>query len=504
MPLLEVEGICKEYTGGVKALLDLDFSLEEGEIHGVLGENGAGKTTLMNVLYGMTQPDSGIIRMRGKRVAIRSPAQAIRLGIGMVHQHFMLVPSLTVAENLMLGTKPALFGFWSPKRIRGLVNDLSGKFKLDVEPDALVERLPVGTRQRVELLKVLIRGAKLLILDEPTAVLTPDETGTLFGTLRSMKEQGYSIIFITHKLKEIMEVADRVTVLRKGRRVCTRKTSECTEQELASLMVGSHSQLGRRQTSSSHKGNVLLETRKLGLRSPEGRLLLHDIDLSLWEHEILGIAGVDGNGQLELTEILFGLRPRFEGSVSILGEEAARPSPKWLIDHRVARIPQDRHAMGIVLDMSVKENLMLEGYRSGKLSTCGVLRAQPAAEFSRQLAKEYDIRIASVQDPIRTLSGGNQQKVILARALSNNPKIVIAANPTRGLDVGATLFIHRTLLALREKGCGILLISTDLDEILTLSDRIAVMYRGRIIGVVDNSEVERWKIGQMMAGISLN
>ncbi|WP_376789526.1 ABC transporter ATP-binding protein [Thermoflexus sp.] len=497
--ILRAVGISKRFPG-VVANDHVNFSLRRGEIHAVLGENGAGKTTLMNILYGLYHPDEGEIYIRGQPVEIRSPSDAIRMGIGMVHQHFMLVPVFTVAENIILGQEVRRGLFLDLRRAVEEVRALSQRYGLEVDPEALVKDLPVGVQQRVEILKALYRKADILILDEPTAVLTPQETEELFRVMRNLQRQGVSIIFITHKLKEVMAIADRITVLRNGRVVGTLTPGEADEAHLAAMMVGREVMLTVEKTPA-RPGPEVLRVEDLRVCDDRGAMVVNGVSFSVHAGEILGIAGVQGNGQTELIEALVGLRPSAGGRVLLLGEEITLQPPRYRTERGMAHIPEDRQKHGLVLSYSVADNLVLNTYYQPPFAR-GIQR-QPQAvwEHARRLIALYDIRTPSPDTPVRSLSGGNQQKVIAARELSRPIRLLVANQPTRGLDVGATEYIHRQIVEMRDQGAAVLLVSTELDEIFSLADRIAVMYRGRIVAILDQAEATLQQVGLLMAGV---
>jgi len=495
-----MEGISKRFAL-VKANDCVDFSVHAGEIHALVGENGAGKSTLMRILYGMYRADSGRILIKEKPIEIRSPAGAISLGIGMVHQHFMLIPPLSVAENVVLGSEPVSAGFvLDRKGARERITELSQKFGLAVEPDALVERLSVGAQQRVEIVKILFRGAELLILDEPTAVLTPQETEALFAVLRKLKEQGKTIIFITHKLSEVMEVSDRVTVMRRGKVVGVLNTRETSTEELATLMVG-RKVLLEVEKGPAAAGKVVLELSNVFALGASKVHKLNGISLSVSSGEILGIAGVEGNGQTELVEVITGLRKPTSGVVRLLDRDITSLSPREILKLGVGHIPEDRQKRGMISGFSVAENLILGSHFNPPYAGRLWLERQSVLENARNVLDRFDIRPQAPQLPAGSLSGGNQQKLVVARELSRNPVLLVASQPTRGVDIGAIEFIHRSLIKQRDRGCAILLVSADLSEILSLSDRIAVIYAGRIAGTIDAGKADEKELGMMMTGV---
>ena len=495
---LTIKGITKRFPGAL-ANDRIDFSVRKGEIHALLGENGAGKTTLMNVLYGLLQPDEGEIWVRGQKVELRSPKDAIALGIGMVHQHFMLVPSLPVTQNVTLGLRSSREPFLDNDQVEMEIHKYAEKYGLHIDPHARISQLSIGEQQRVEVIKLLYRNAEFLILDEPTALLTPHESDELMAILRSMADQGRTIIFITHKLREVFQIADRVTVLRDGRAIDTLRVSDTSQEALARMMVGREvkSTPGKAPVQT---GQVILSVEGVRVTGDRGSGALRGISLSLSEGEILGIAGVDGNGQDELVEAIVGLRAVDEGRIIIKGQDVTGKAPNHIYSLGTAYIPSDRLKRGMVHTFSVAENIVLETHDQPPFSSRGFLRLQPIAAFARKLIKEFDIRPPNEHIPARLLSGGNLQKMILGRELSRHPRLLIAAQPTRGLDIAATQFVRNHLLEQRAGGIGILLVSADLDEILTVSDRIAIIFEGKIVGVVDGEEADVEEIGLMMAG----
>jgi general nucleoside transport system ATP-binding protein len=494
---LELRGITKRY--GLLAANDgISLSVAPGQVHALLGENGAGKTTLMNVLYGLTQPDEGEILIDGKPVKFGSPRDAIAAGIGMVHQHFMLVPVFTVAENVTLGIEEAdRVGLLDRRKTRRDVADLSHRYGLDVNPDAMVEELPVGLQQRVEIVKALVRRANVLILDEPTAVLTPAESEELFRIIRQLRDGGTSVIFISHKLKEVQAIADTITVLRRGK-VVGQRTPPATEDDLATLMVGRDVQL-QVSKQPARPGDVVLEVAGLMVPGEHGDLPVNGLSFQVRAGEILGIAGVQGNGQTELCEALMGLRPTFAGTVTLNGRDLTKASPRARLRAGVAYVPEDRREDGLVGPFTVAENLILDMYDRPPYSS-GVNLDLPAirANATERIA-EFDIRTDSPGTPAGTLSGGNQQKVILAREVGREHKVLIASQPTRGLDVGSIEFVHRRIVQQRDHGVAVVIVSSELDEIYALADRIAVMYEGKITGFRDPG-VPAAELGRLMAG----
>jgi simple sugar transport system ATP-binding protein len=494
---LELRGITKRF-GALVANDSIDFELRRGEIHALLGENGAGKSTLMNVLYGLHHPDEGEIRLDGEAVRIDSARHAIGLGIGMVHQHFMLVPVMTVAENLVLGTEPTRGPLLDYKAAAARTRELSERFGLAVNPDAKVEDLGVGAQQRVEILRALFRGAKVLVLDEPTAVLTAQESQDLFRVLRALKDDGTSIIFISHKLNEVLDIADRVTVLRRGKKIDTVTTEGATERSLASLMVGREVLL-RVEKPEHTPGEPLLEVRDLHVRDDRDLPAVNGLSLTVRAGEIVGLAGVDENGQSQLIEAITGLRKIESGTVIVDGKDITGHGALNAIEAGVGHIAEDRHARGLVLQFDLAENLSLLEYRSRAMSSGPFLSPRRMAQRARTLLSDYDVRGGDTGTPASSLSGGNQQKVVIARELSADPKVLIAAQPTRGLDVGAIEFVHRRLVEERDKGRAILLVSLELEEVRSLSDRALVIYEGEIVTELPPSASEE-EFGVFMTG----
>jgi general nucleoside transport system ATP-binding protein len=480
--VLELQGITKRYPG-IVADDHVDFDLRRGEVHALLGENGAGKSTLMNILYGLTKPDEGDILVGGKHVSFSSAKDAIESGIGMVHQHFMLIPVMTVAENIVLGVEPVRDGVLLDERgAEERVRELSQQFGLAVDPTALVSSITVGQQQRVEILKALYRGAEILILDEPTAVLTPQEAGELFAIVRSLQADGKSIIFITHKLNEVLEIADRITVLRRGKRIDTVSRQGATEEGLARMMVGREVLL-RVDKAPASPTDVALEVKDLQVVDERDLEKVRGVSFTVRRGEIVAIAGVDGNGQTELVEAITGLRRIASGTVAVGGREfEGHVTPRMMIDAGIGHIPEDRHRRGLVLEFNLAENIALHDYDRPPDSKRGWLYPARLVQRAARLIKEFDIRGGGPLTLARALSGGNQQKVVVAREVARNPVVLIAAQPTRGLDVGAIEYVHRRLVAERDAGRAILLVSLELDEVLSLADRILVMYEGRIVG----------------------
>ncbi|MGE7760599.1 ABC transporter ATP-binding protein [Peribacillus sp. NPDC097895] len=496
--VIEMLNIRKEFPG-IVANDNVTLQVKKGEIHALLGENGAGKSTLMNVLFGLYQPEQGEIRVNGEPVKITSPNIANELGIGMVHQHFMLVDPFTVTENIILGKEPSKAGKIDLKEASEEVRKLSEQYQLRVDPYAKIADISIGMQQRVEILKTLYRGAEILIFDEPTAVLTPQEIKELIFIMKALIKEGKSIILITHKLKEIMEVCDRVTVIRKGQGIGTVNVSETNPNELASLMVG-REVLFKTEKTAAAPSDVVLEVRELEVKDPRGVSAVRNLDLTVRAGEIVGIAGVDGNGQSELIEALAGLRKTTAGSIKLNGKEISNLKPRKITESGVGHIPEDRHKHGLVLDYSIGENIVLQTYYQQPFSKAGILNSKKIFEKARSLIKSYDVRTPSEYTPARALSGGNQQKAIIGREVDRNPDLLIAAQPTRGLDVGAIEFIHKRLIEQRDAGKAVLLISFELEEIMNVSDKIAVIYEGEIVAIVDPKETTEQELGLLMAG----
>ncbi len=496
---LELRGIVKTY-GELRANDGVDLVVEWGQVHALLGENGAGKSTLMNVVYGLTSADSGEIHFDGRQVAIHGPQDAIALGIGMVHQHFMLIPPLTVAENIILGreiTQPR--GWIDVDGAAKVVAELSTRYGLDVPPKARVAELSVGVQQRVEILKALYRGARLLILDEPTAVLTPQETKGLFEIVSNLVKAGNAVIFITHKLAEVMEIADQITVMRRGKVVGSTTPKESGQSDLARLMVG-RPVLLRVEKQPAQPGEVRLKVENLVVADDRRQVVVDGFSLEVRAGEIVGIAGVEGNGQNELVDAISGLRAAREGQVLIGGRDFTRRSTRLRLREGLSVIPADRHKEGIILELPIADNLVLEDYDRSPFARWIVRNLRAVTDYASRLIKQFDIRASSPEAPAGSLSGGNQQKVVVARELGTEPMVLIACQPTRGIDVGSIEFIHQQIVAQRDKGLAVLLVSSELDEVLSLSDRIAVIYRGRIVAIIDGADADRDWIGLLMAG----
>ena len=500
-PFVEMKDIVKIYSNGVIANKNVNFTVDKGEIHALVGENGAGKSTLMKILYGLEQPTSGEILLNGRAVTIDNPLQAIDLGIGMVHQNFMLVPSFTVAQNVVLGQEPLKGQFIDTEESIRITEELSKEYGLDVEATARIETIPVGMRQRVEILKTLYRGADLLILDEPTAVLTPQETDDLFDAVRRLVNQGKTVIFITHKLIEVKEISDRVTVMRLAEVTGSVNTVDVTEEDIARMMVGREVFL-QIDKPIQQRGPIVAEIKNLGFVSETGRPLLRDVDFNVYSGEILGIAGVEGNGQTELAEVLSGLKAPTTGEITINGKPITHSDARQVRRAGVAHIPEDRLTNGVALEASIAENLVVDRYYRPPFTRQGVMYPGKIRDQAEALINEFDIRASGSDAPISSLSGGNMQKVIVAREFSADPALLIAAQPTRGVDIGASEFVRGQLVEKRNEGKAVLLISADLAEVMSLADRIAVMYKGRIAGIFANGpDLTEEELGLYMLGI---
>lgn len=498
-PVLEVRGITKRFPGGVVANNQVDLKLYKGHVLGLLGENGAGKSTLMNMIYGLYQPNEGQILLNGQPVNIDGPNDAIAKGIGMVHQHFQLVDVLTVTENVMLGNETTNGLFLDRKTTRDRIVDISNTYNLDVDPDALIQDLPVGIQQRVEIIKALYRKADILILDEPTAVLTPQEIDGLFRIMRTLLADGVSIIFINHKLKEVLEICDDITVLRRGEVAGHANPAESTQQSLASLMVGREVVLQVDKARGQQLAEVLT-IRDLTVLDERDIPAVKSIALSAYAGEILGIAGVQGNGQTELIEAITGLRPIEAGQIFIQDTETTYFTPRMITELGVGHVPEDRQRMGMVKPFEVMHNMVLNTYQQVPYSNGIVVNDAAIADHADQLVAEYDVRPPMIHNTMSSLSGGNQQKVIIAREFSRPVKLLIAAQPTRGLDVGSIEFIHKQIVRMRDEGTAVILVSSELDEILSLSDRVAVMFDGHIIDILPIEKADRDTVGLRMAG----
>jgi general nucleoside transport system ATP-binding protein len=498
VPVLELRGITKQFPG-VLANDHIDFDLRRGEVHALLGENGAGKSTLMSILYGLYTADSGEILMNGNPVTISSPKDAINLGIGMVHQHFMLIPVMTVTENIVLANEPVHAGvLLDENAAEQRVEEVARTFKFAVDPHARIENITVGQQQRVEIMKALYRNADIVILDEPTAVLTPQEALELFEILRTLTREGISIIFITHKLNEVLEIADRITVLRRGKRVETISREGATEDALARAMVGREVLL-RVDKAPADPGEVLLRVEDLHVRDDRGLEAVRGVSFDVRAGEIVGIAGVDGNGQSELIDALTGLRSVASGGITVQGQDLTRATARQALDAGLGHIPEDRHRRGLVLDFSLAENLVLHDYGKQPFSRLGWINPRRWIRWAAGLLREFDVRGGGPTTRGGSLSGGNQQKVVIAREVSRDPSVLIAAQPTRGLDVGAIEFVHRRLVEQRDARKAVLLVSLELEEILSLSDRILVLYEGRIVAEFP-PDVSEEEVGIAMTG----
>lgn len=484
---------------GIKANDNITLQVKQGEIHALLGENGAGKSTLMNILFGLYQPEEGEIKVKGQPVKITSPSVANHLGIGMVHQHFMLVSNFTVTENIILGNEPKKGGKINIEDAAKSIQRLSEQYGLSVDPYAKIEDISVGMQQRVEILKILYRGAEILIFDEPTAVLTPQEIKELIGIMKLLVQEGKSIILITHKLKEIMEVSDRCTIIRKGKGIGTVDIASTNKQHLAELMVGREVNF-RTEKTEAHPMQEVLKISNLIVNDTRSLPAVKELDLTVRAGEIVGIAGVDGNGQSELIEAITGLRKVESGSIMLRGKDITNLPTRRITEEGIGHIPEDRHKHGLILDFSVRDNMVLQTYYKKPFSSKGMLHFEKMKEKAKALIVQFDVRTAGIDTLARSLSGGNQQKAIIAREVDRNPELLIAAQPTRGLDVGAIEFIHKKLVEQRDNGKAVLLISLELDEILNVSDRIAVIYEGKIVGIVNAKETNEQELGLLMAG----
>jgi len=500
--VIEMLGIRKEF-GSFVANDNITLQLKKGEIHALLGENGAGKSTLMNVLFGLYQPEAGEIKVKGKTVKVTDPNVANDLGIGMVHQHFMLVENFTVTENIILGNELTKAGVVNIKDAAKKIQKLSEMYGLDVDPNAKIEDISVGMQQRVEILKTLYRGAEILIFDEPTASLTPQEINELIQIMKRLIQEGKSIILITHKLKEIMDVSDRVTVIRKGEGIGTVVTAETNPNELASLMVGRQVEFKTVKSEATPTDDTLV-VKDLVVSDYRGIEKVKGLNLTVRKGEILGIAGIDGNGQSELIEAITGLRKAKAGSVSINGKDITNKKPRKITESGVGHIPQDRHKHGLVLDFSIGHNIALQTYYQDPISKNGIMNYTKVSELAQKVIKDYDVRTQGEYTPARALSGGNQQKAIIGREVLRDPELLIAALPTRGLDVGAIEFIHQRLIEQRDKGKAVLLLSFELDEVMNVSDRIAVIYDGQIVDTLLPKETSEQELGLLMAGQKKN
>lgn len=499
-PIIEARDIVKIYPNGVRANAGVSLSVNKGEIHALVGENGAGKSTLMKILYGLERPTRGQIFLNGEPVHINNPQQAIKLGIGMVHQNFMLIPSFTIAENVVLNTEPRTGLVVDERKAVAQVEALAKQYGLAVSVNEPVGSVPVGMRQRVEILKALYRGADIFILDEPTAVLTPTETTDLFNAIHSLVGQGKTVIFITHKLREVLSISNRVTVMRDAHVIGTVNTAETDERGLARMMVGREvfMQINKPPVI---RGKAVLEVRHLNVSTETGRAALKDVSFNVYAGEILGIAGVEGNGQTELAEVLNGIRPAASGAASVDGHPILGNDPRKVREAHVAHIPEDRLTDGGALNASIADNLIVDRYYQPPFARSGLLQPAAILANAHQLIKQFNVVTSSAESPLKSLSGGNMQKVIVAREFSADPRLLIAAQPTRGVDIGAIEFIHGQLVEKRTAGLAILLISADLGEVLKLSDRLLVMYNGRIVAIFDQpSQIKEEELGLYMLG----
>jgi general nucleoside transport system ATP-binding protein len=499
--LVDMRNIVKVYANGVVANNGVDFQIEAGEIHAIVGENGAGKTTLMKILYGLEQPTSGEIFIKGEKVELKNPLDAMEYGVGMVHQNFMQVPSFTVAENIVLGHEPTENLFLDKQEAIDVTKEFSERYGLYVEPDAITETINVGMRQRIEILKILYLGAEILIFDEPTAVLTPQETNDLFKAIRVLIDQGKTIIFITHKLREVKEISDRVTVMRNGKIMGTLQTSDATKEGLARMMVGREVFLDINKPSVK-RGKSVMAIKNLSYVSTTGRTMLRDVSFNLYKGEILGVAGVEGNGQTELVEVLTGLRDPATGEASVDGMVVTGKSPREVRMAGIAHIPEDRLTNGLAVGESIDDNLIVDRFEDPPYRKGFTLNYDEVEKNGKNMIKEFSILTPNGQLPVSSLSGGNMQKVVVAREFSSSPKILIAAQPTRGIDVGATEFIREQLVKKRTDGAAVLLVSADLSEVMSLSDRIITMFEGEITGVFpDTANLKEEELGYYMLGV---
>lgn len=498
--VIEMCNITKEFPG-IIANDDITLQLRRGEIHALLGENGAGKSTLMSVLFGLYEPEKGEIRKNGKPVTIKDPNDANALGIGMVHQHFKLVDVFTVLDNIILGVEPNTVGFLKKKQAKEKVLQLSETYGLGVDPDALVENITVGMQQRTEILKMLYRDNEILIFDEPTAVLTPQEIDELMGVMRGLAKEGKSILFITHKLNEIMAVADRCTVLRKGKYIGTVDIAQTTKEQLSNMMVGRDVKFVV-DKEEAKPGKTVLEIRGMCVKGGQGKKdAVHDVSLCVREGEIVCIAGIDGNGQTEFVHALTGLSRVGEGSITLLGEDITKKNIRYRNTHGMSHIPEDRHKHGLVLDYSLEQNMVLQRYFEPRFQKGGFIRFEAIRSYTDDLIERFDVRSGQgAQTVSRSMSGGNQQKAIVAREMDREHKLLVAVQPTRGLDVGAIEYIHKQIVSSRDSGTAVLLVSLELDEVMSLSDRILVMYEGEIVGELDPKTTTVQELGLYMAG----
>lgn len=498
MNVVEMKGITKRFPG-IVANDGINLTVKKGEIHALLGENGAGKSTLMNILFGLYQPDEGEIWIKGKKEQITGPTMAGNLGIGMVHQHFMLVDPFTVTENIILGMEPKKNGLIDQKKAEKEVQDISDRYGLRVDPKKKVRDISVGMQQRVEILKTLYRGADILIFDEPTAVLAPQEIDELIEIMKNLVREGKTIIFITHKLKEIMQICDSVTIIRRGKYIDTVPVSETDENGLASMMVGREVSFAV-DKQEVEPGDTVLEVKDLVVTDSRQMDIVKGLNLDVRAGEIVGLAGVDGNGQSELLEAITGLRPSKSGRITLNGKEITNLNPRSITRSGVGHIPEDRHRRGLILDFSIGENMVLQSYDQSPFAKGFWLQYNQIFEYAKKLIREFDVRTPDTHTPARALSGGNQQKGIIAREVDRDPDLLIAAQPTRGLDVGAIEYIHKRLVEQRDKGKAVLLMSLELDEVLKLSDRVAVIFEGKVAGWVNPETVTEKEVGLLMAG----
>lgn len=502
VPIIEMRGIHKRF-GNVQANDDVSFTLQQGEIHAIVGENGAGKSTLMNILYGLQHTDAGEICVNGQPEVISSPKQAMKLGLGMIQQHFTLIPTFTALQNIILAKETRNYGtLIDYQKAESEITELSKQIGFDVQLNTQIESLPIGAQQHTEILKVLYHGADILIMDEPTAVLVPQEIEGLFECMRGLKKEGRSIIIITHKLNEVMTIADSVTVLRRGKNITTRAVSETDPHELAELIFGEPVRQNVIERKDIKQANPILSLNDVTVKSSTSRHLLKEINLDVFSGEIIGIAGVEGNGQTELVEVLTGLRSIERGTISLDGESVENASSAELRKKKIAHLPADRHRHGVSLNNRIDENFIIGRHKQKLFSQKTVLNSRNIQRFSLNALDKYQIRVGNIYDPISTLSGGNQQKVVVARELSGDPTLIIAAHPTRGLDIHAARFVHTRLIQARNRGKAIILVSSELEELLELSDRIAVMFNGELVGTVKPSETNQQELGKLMLGVT--
>ena len=499
--LLEMRDIYKVYPNGTVANKGVNLDIQEGEIHALVGENGAGKSTLMKILFGLETPTSGEIIYKGQKVQFKGPRDAIRQGLGMVHQHFMLAPSLTVAENIVLGEEPKKGLFRDRKEEFRKIEEVLKKFPVNVDLNEPIGNVSVGQKQRVEIIKVLYRGAQLIILDEPTAVLTPQETQELFVSLKSLVRQGYTVIFITHKLREVMEISDRITVLKAGKSIKTLITKETNEEEISRLMVG-RDVLFRVNKKEMTPGETVIELKNVTVKNEKGKNALNNVSFQIRSGEVFGIAGVEGNGQTELVEVITGLTKASNGQILYFNEELIGKTINEIRKLNIGHIPEDRQSTGASLESTIVENLILDVYKNPEYSSGPFLNYKKLKAFSKELIEQYDVRVDSEEQLAGSLSGGNLQKVVIARELTKKPKLLIASQPTRGVDIGAIEFIHQEIIKQRDQGAAVLLVSAELSEVMSLSDRIGVLYNGEIVAILKNHDgLTEEEIGQYMLGI---